>query len=296
MNLIVVVGPTASGKTWLGVRAAHRLGTEIISADSRQVYRGLDLGSGKDRDLYRRVEPSVRCHLLDVADPDEPYTLYHYQRDVYAVLRAWRSERPMLLVGGTGLYVEAVLKQYRIANVPEDAALRRQLQSVTREELERRLGEIDPELAGATDRSSKKRMIRALEIHEASRRGPVSHSTPLGRELSFRVFRVAVPRELLHARIEARLDERLNAGLLEEVQGLMDAGLSWERLKMLGLEYREVASCLRGDKTESEMRDDLLREIRRFAKRQETWFNGLPRRGISVRSVGPEAVDRLIES
>jgi len=292
LRLLVIVGPTASGKTRFGVNLAHALGSEIVSADSRQVYRGLDIGSGKDMQEYRQVTPAVRCHLIDVADPRSVYTVFHYQRDCYRVLEDRQPEIskgdvPLLMVGGTGLYVEAVLRGYRIANVPEDVELRRRLMQREHDELVRELGDLDPELARRTDCHSKKRVVRALEIVSYGRRRPVCHSDP-PPPFGFAVFGIHVPREELFRRIDVRLDERLEQGLVAEVQELLDAGVAPERMELLGLEYREVTAYLTGAKTEQQMTDDLRHGIRRFAKRQLTYFRGFPRRGIELTWVGPD--------
>ncbi len=283
VRLLVIVGPTACGKTSLGVDVAHALGTEIVSADSRQVYRGLDIGSGKDLEEYRRVTPPVRCHLIDVADPRSIYSLFHYQRDCYDLLERWDgSDLPLVMVGGTGLYVEAVLNGYRIPNVPENVELRNRLMRRDRDDLVGELRRADPELAERTDCSSKKRVVRALEIVDHGQTNPVQYSQPPSVEIEHRVFGIEIPREALHARIDARLDARMNQGLIAEVQGLLSAGVTPERMRQLGLEYREVTAHLMGEKTIDRMLDDLRQEIRRLAKRQSTWFRGLPRRGINV--------------
>jgi len=292
LRLLVIVGPTASGKTRFGVNLAHALGSEIVSADSRQVYRGLDIGSGKDMQEYRQVTPPVRCHLIDVADPRSVYTVFHYQRDCYRVLEdrkpeISRGDVPLLMVGGTGLYVEAVLRGYRIANVPEDVELRRRLMQRDHDELVRELASLDPELARRTDCDSKKRVVRALEIVSYGRRQPVCYSDP-PPPFDFAVFGIHVPHEELFQRIDVRLDERLEQGLVAEVRRLLDAGVTPERMELLGLEYREVTAHLTGAKTEQQMIDDLRHGIRRFAKRQLTYFRGFPRRGIDLTWVGPD--------
>jgi len=299
VRLLVVVGPTACGKTRLGVDVAHRIGSEIVSADSRQVYRGLDIGTGKDLLEYRRLAPAVACHLIDVADPASAYSVFRYQADCYRLLAKkaaqppFDSGVPLLMVGGTGLYVEAVLRGYRIANVPEDVALRRSLMLRDHEELVRELRRDDPELFRRTDCDSKKRVVRALEIVSHARREPVRYSEPSPVSIEYAVYGVDLPREELSRRIDARLEARLEQGLIAEVEGLLDAGITLQRMAQLGLEYREVTAHLTGEKTERQMLEDLRRGIRRFAKRQMTWFRGLPRRGIEVRWVRPEDGARL---
>jgi tRNA dimethylallyltransferase len=292
--LLVIVGPNAVGKTRLGVRVAHALGSEILSADSRQVYRGLDIGAGKDLEEYRQVSPPVPYHLIDVADPRTIYSLFHYQRDCYRILERTATQRPysvgvpLVLVGGTGLYVEAVLRGYRIANVPEDKELRERLMRRDHGELTAELRRLDPELARQTDCSSKKRVVRALEIAEYARHHAVRYSRPPPATIEHAVFAVEIEREELHRRIDARLLSRIDQGLLREVQGLLDRGVTPARMELLGLEYREVTAFLTGRKSEQLMIDDLRRGIRRLAKRQMTWFRGLPRRGIDVSWIGPD--------
>jgi len=288
MRLLVLVGPTASGKTRCGVEVAHRLGTEIISADSRQVYRGLDIGSGKDLDEYRRLTPPVPVHLIDVADPREIYTLFRFQMDCYRLFAqkeqapGFDERCPLVMVGGTGLFVEAVLRGYRIPDVPEDEALRERLESQDHADLSRQLQEMDEDLFRRTDVNSKRRVVRALEIAQHSLNGPVVHSPPPPVHIDAAVFAITVPPDELGARIDRRLDERLGQGLVEEVRGLLAAGLPPKRLAKLGLEYREVAAYLAGEKTREKMVEDLRTGIRQFAKRQRTWFRGLSRRGIDV--------------
>jgi len=300
IRLRVIVGPTACGKTRLGVGVAHALGSEIVSADSRQVYQGLDIGSGKDLDEYARVNPPVPCHLIDVADPRTPYTLFHFQRDCYRLFaeKEGRSPNacgvPLLMVGGTGLYVEAVLRGYRIANVPEDVELRERLMLRDHDELIEELRRLDPELFERTDCSTTKRVVRALEIVKHARREPVHYSEPCPVTLDYRVFGVEVPRAELHDRIARRLDARLEQGLVEEVEGLLATGITPVRMVQLGLEYREVTAFLTGAKTREKMIDDLRREIRHFAKRQRTWFRGLPRRGIEITWIGPDDIDAVL--
>jgi tRNA dimethylallyltransferase len=301
IRLLVIVGPNAGGKTRLGVDVAHALGSEIISADSRQVYRGLDIGSGKDLEEYSRVSPPVPYHLIDVADPRSIYSLFHYQRDCYRILQAKHDEpdfgdgRPLLMVGGTGLYVESVLRGYRIANVPEDVEFRRNQMLRDHGELVEELDRLDPDLARRTDSSSKKRVVRALEIASHARGRPVRYSEPPPVSIQYAVFAVDVSPEELERRIDARLEARLEQGLVDEVQGLLAAGVTEERMTQLGLEYREVTAYLNGSKSKQRMLDDLRRGIRRLAKRQRTWFRGLPRRGIEVAWISSDARDVLLD-
>ncbi len=296
IRLLVLVGPTASGKTRLGVEVAHALDSEIISADSRQVYRGLDIGSGKDLSEYRTVSPPVPYHLIDVADPQEIYSVFHYQRDCYRLFEEQvrkpdhRDERPLVMVGGSGLLVEAVLRAFRIPNVPEDESFRNRGMQREHRELVEELRRTDEDLFHRTDCSSKKRVVRALEIAEYARNRPVVYSPPPPVEIEHAVFAVDVIQDELGRRIDARLDERLEQGMVDEVRGLLASGVSPQRMAQLGLEYREVTAYLIGAKSEEQMVDDLRRGIRKLAKRQRTWFRGLERRGIAVRWI--DAGDR----
>ncbi len=300
VRLLVLVGPTACGKTRLGVDVAHALGTEIVSADSRQVYRGLDIGSGKDLAEYAAVSPAMPYHLIDVADPREIYSVYHYQRDCYRLLehkareQPYAEGRPLLMVGGTGLFVEAVLRGYRIPNVPPDEALRERLMQREHAELVDELRQLDESALERTDRSSKKRVVRALEIarHAQSRGAWLSPPPPVRIEAT--VFALDVPADELGKSIDHRLDARLRQGMVAEVRGLLDAGVTPARMAQLGLEYREVTAFLRGAKSESQMLDDLRRGIRKLAKRQRSWFRGLSRRGIRVSWIGTDHRDELV--
>jgi tRNA dimethylallyltransferase len=289
LRLLVIVGPTACGKTRLGVEVAHRLGSEILSADSRQVYIGLDIGTGKDLEEYRRVSPPVPVHLVDLVPPQVVYTLFDFQRDCYDLLRQKAEEEPfasgsvpLVMVGGSGLYVEAVLRQYRIPDVPEDPELRRRLMAEPHDELVQRLLEESPELAGGTDLASHKRVVRALEVAEHARLAPVAYSEPLGVELECAVFGLRCPRAELKRRIGRRLRERLDQGMVAEVEQALRSGVSAERLHLLGLEYREIVDHLAGPKDRQQMVRDLEAAIGRFAKRQMTYFRGMERRSIPI--------------
>jgi tRNA dimethylallyltransferase len=285
MKLLVIAGPTATGKTALAAELAHRLDTAVVSVDSRQVYRGLDLGTGKDLDEYARFPRPVPYRLIDIADPRDVYSLFQYQEACYTALEelAAAGKQVAVLAGGTGLYLEAVLRRYRIANVPENAALRESLAELPREALEARLRAASPELAERTDMSSRKRILRGLEI--AAAKEPASFSREPRISLEYRVFITEMDRELLRARIDARLETRIGAGLIAEVEGLLAAGVPRARLDVLGMEYREIAAYLAGERDMETMLAGLRHEIHLLAKRQETWFRGMPRRGLPVETI-----------
>jgi tRNA dimethylallyltransferase len=287
---LVIAGPTASGKTALAVEVAHKLRTEVFSMDSRQVYRGLDLGTGKDLDEYARFTPPVRHHLIDIVEPAQVYSLFRFQVDAYVALDTFLGEHgpevPPVLAGGTGLYLEAVLKRYAIAEVPENVALRTELMERDVRVLREELKTLNAELYGRTDLSSKKRVVRALEIAYTPR-GAIPPSRLPDWTLNPLIFVTKLDRPLLRTRIADRLHARLEAGLVDEVEGLHRQGLSWDRLALLGMEYRQVASYLRGDVSLNEMTATLLHEIHLLSKRQETYFRGMERRGLPVHWIGP---------
>lgn len=303
LRLVVLVGPTATGKTRLAVEVAHRLGTEIVSADSRQVYVGLDIGTGKDVEEYSRVSPPVPYHLIDICDPRQVFTVFDFQRACHDVLRAKASEPrfgsgavPLLLAGGTGLYVEAVLRGYRIADVPENPQLRERLMRQPRTELVARLLRTAPELHRESDLTSTKRVVRALEIAEHAKNSPIRSSAPLGIDIGFTVFGVRVDRPEQRRRIAVRVDDRLDHGMVDEVRSLLAGGVSHRRLHMLGLEYRVIASYLRGDMSYDAMRETLKTRIGQFAKRQMTYFRGMERRGVPIRWISPDDADAVLDT
>jgi tRNA dimethylallyltransferase len=301
LEVLTIVGPTASGKTRLAVEVAHRLHSEIISADSRQVYRGLDIGTGKDLGEYASVTPPVPVHLIDVSDPNEVYSLFQYQQDCYRVLRKMEQrapfsdgETPVLLVGGSGLYIEAVVRDFRIADVPANSELRQRLRDRDHEELSAQLKQRWPDLAVETDMSSRRRVVRALEIAEHRETHPARFGAAPGLDLRFLVYGIDVPRAELRRRIGRRLRTRIEEGMVEEVEALLDRGLSPRRLDDLGLEYREISAYLLGEKTWDRMISDLETAIGRFAKRQQTWFRGMERRGVPMRWIGPHGADEIL--
>lgn len=300
IRLTAIVGPTASGKTRLAVEVAHALKSEIVSVDSRQVYRGLDIGSGKDLDEYERTTPPVPVHLVDIADPKTVYSVFKYQRDCYRFLAAaaarspYREGTPLVMAGGTGLYLEAVLKGYRIPDVRENPLLRRSLMGLAVGELVSRLERENPKLAKETDLGNKKRVVRALEIASRERQAPVHYSEPSPVTIKATVFGISCERRVLNKRIDDRLDERLALGLVDEVRRLLDSGLPAARLRQLGLEYREAAAYLAGLKGYDEMVSDLRHGIHRFAKRQQTWFQGMERRGVPVTWIGPGESEAVV--
>jgi len=284
-NCLVICGPSASGKTRLAVQLALILNGEIISVDSRQVYRGMDLGTGKDRDEYITPQGTVPVHLIDIVGPGKIYTLFHFQHDCYQAIEAVRLHgRLPLLCGGTGLYLEAVLKHYDIPNIPEDRDLRNELDHKDKDTLIYELQRIAPDVLARTDTSSKKRTIRALEIaYHRSCTGVKSREQRLPNpELKPLIIGLNPELEKLRTRIKARLLERLELGMVREVEQLIESGISPERVTMFGMEYRFIALYLKRELSFEQMVEQLFRAICQLAKRQQTYFRGMERRGSSI--------------
>jgi tRNA dimethylallyltransferase len=279
-NMLVVLGPTASGKTALGVRLAHAFGGEIISADSRQVYRGLDLGAGKDLSEYVIKGQAIPYHLIDVVDLSHEFSVFEYQQRCFAAFEEI-SRRGVLpvMVGGTGLYIEAVLKGYRMVEAPENPSLRRELAELSNETLSARLIALKPDLHNTTDLTDRNRLIRAIEIAEFSKHHPPAPAP----EIRPFILGTRWERKTLRARIAKRLQQRFDAGMIAEVEGLRKQGVPLEKLHFLGLEYRYIAEFLEGRIASY---DELFQQLRiaicQFAKRQETWFRRMERNGVLI--------------
>jgi len=269
--LIVVLGPTASGKSALGIELARRFHGEIVSADSRQVYRGLDIGTAKVTPQEQALAPH---HLLDVADPCEVYTVARFQQEAIAAINGILARGALpLLVGGSPHYIQAVVDHLQIPHIKPQPELRAQLEARPLADLLLQLAELDPQSAARIDRNNARRVIRALEVCLVSGQ-PFSQqrgaAEPLYRSL---LLGINWPREVLYARIDARVDERLQQGMVEETRDLLAKGVSYERLDSLGLEYRYISRLLRGEfASEAEMAQRLKYAIHDFTRRQLTWF------------------------
>ena len=280
--MLAVVGPTACGKTSLAVDVALAVdGAEIISADSRQVYRGMDIGTGKDIAEYTRDGVTVSTHLLDIVDAGEKYNLFEFQRDFLTSYEDIRSRGAFpVMCGGSGLYVESVLRGYRLLPVPENPELRARLEEKSLEELTVILAGYKS-LHNNTDTDSKKRAIRAIEIEEYYLTCPVEErSFP---QVNALVVGVSVDREVRRERISRRLRERLKEGLVDEVRSLLDSGITPDQLIYYGLEYKYITLYLTGAMKYDEMVHGLEIAIHQFAKRQMTWFRGMEKRGVDIK-------------
>ena len=279
-DLITILGPTASGKTRFAVHLADRLGAEIISGDSRQVYRRMDLGTGKDLDDYRIGDRSVPYHLIDIVEPGTKYNVFEYQRDfLEAYNDIHRRGRKAVLCGGTGLYIESVLRAYRLSPVPQNPELRERLADKSLEELTALLATYKS-LHNTTDVDTAQRAIRAIEIEEYYRQTPLDRR-PFPKIESL-TLGVDVSREVRRERISQRLRKRLDEGMCGEVERLLAEGIKPEDLIYYGLEYKYVTLYVTGQITFDEMAQQLEIAIHQFAKRQMTWFRGMERRGTPI--------------
>ena len=279
-ELITILGPTASGKTALAAALAARLDTEIISADSRQLYRGMDIGTGKDLADYVVDGKSIPYHLIDICDPGYKYNVFEYQHDFFRVFTSLRERGLVpILCGGTGLYIEAVLKGYKLLDVPPNPALRERLREKSLPELEILLASYKV-LHNKTDVDSVQRAIRAIEIEEFYRtQAPdVREYAPLNSLL----VGVAIDRELRREKISKRLRARLDEGMVDEVRRILSNGVAPEDLIYYGLEYKFLTLYIIGKLTYEEMVSQLEIAIHQFAKRQMTCFRGMERRGCTI--------------
>jgi len=297
-NLIVILGPTASGKTGMAARLARDLGSEVISADSRQVYRGMDLGTGKDTSEFLEGGDAVPCHLIDIVDTDYEFNLFEYQKMFYRCFSdiSGRGIIP-IMTGGTGLYIEAVIKGYRMLEVPENSSLREELQRMNLDAMRDRLFKNNPALHNTTDTQDRDRLTRAIEIVEYTKSHESAEETQQPAIRPF-IIGIRLERSVLRDRITRRLKERIDMGMIEEVKNLNNQGVSWERLDSFGLEYRYVSRYLQGKMVFAEMFRQLNTRIHQFSKRQMTWFRRMERRGIIIHWIDNadyDSIKRLVE-
>ncbi len=278
-KLIVILGPTASGKTQLAAKLAYDLQGEIISADSRQVYKKMDIGTGKDLSQYIIHDRRIPYHLIDIVVPESEFNLFEFQKRFYKIFNDLMEKKVLpILVGGTGLYLEAVLKGYDMPHAPIDQELRRELNRKSIDELQKILLELKPRLHNKTDLEDSERLIRAIEIERARS----IKNQPQKPDIDAVVFGIRWERSALRQRITVRLKERLEQGMIEEVMNLHTAGLNWSKLENFGLEYRFISQYLQKKITFDEMTNKLNVSIRQFAKRQETWFRRMEKKGIVI--------------
>lgn len=284
-RMITILGPTASGKTSIAAALASRIGGEIISADSRQVYRRMDIGTGKDLADYEVGGKHIPYHLIDIAEPGYKYNLFEYQRDFHTAYNDITSRgRTPVLCGGTGLYIEAVLNGYALSPVPQNQELRDSLSAKSLDELTAMLKALKEQtgsnMHNRSDVDTVQRAIRAIEIETYNLQHPTSEREMPG--ISSLVIGVDVDRETRRRQISDRLEARLHEGMIDEVKGLLAEGVSAESLMYYGLEYKFVTEYVTGKTTYNDMLSRLEIAIHQFAKRQMTWFRGMERRGIHI--------------
>jgi len=280
-NLITVLGPTATGKTDIAAHLAAQIQGEIISADSRQVYRGMDLGTGKDYEDYYVEGKEIPSYLVDIEDAGKHYNVYRFQTDFIGAFEEINLNNKFpVMCGGSGLYLEAVLKNYRLIEVPPNKELRKELKGKNLEELTNILKELKPDLHNHTDIETDRRALRAIEIEKYYAENPkLDTSYPDIKSLN---IGVDFDREMRRQRITTRLKQRLDEGMLDEVRKLLDSGLTPDQLIYYGLEYKYLTLHLTGDLTFDEMFAKLEIAIHQFAKRQMTWFRGMEKRGTQI--------------
>lgn len=302
-KMITILGPTASGKTPVAAHLAAEIGGEVISADSRQVYRRMDIGTGKDLDDYMVNGHPIPYHLIDIAEPGTKYNLFQYQQDFFDAYETIRSRGAMpILCGGTGLYIEAVLKGYHLSPVPQNQELRDALEGKSLDELTQMLTALKEKtgsnMHNKTDVDSCQRAIRAIEIETYN----LAHPTPK-RELppvESLIIGIDIDRELRREKITRRLKARLDGGMVDEVKALLEEGIPADDLIYYGLEYKFVTEYLTGQSSYDEMFTRLEIAIHQFAKRQMTWFRGMERRGFKINWIDAtlpmeEKVDKIVK-
>lgn len=293
-DLITILGPTASGKTTLAAHLAKCIKSEIISADSRQVYRSMDIGTGKDLSDYCVDGVTIPYHLIDIVDPGYKYNLFEYQRDFLQVYNRIRQKGiTPILCGGTGLYIESVLKGYKLVSVPENPLLRSDLEQYSLDELTEKLKQYK-QLHNTTDVDTKKRAIRAIEIEEYY----LKHKADIPEfpSINSLIIGVDIERDLRRDKISKRLRSRLDEGMVDEVKSILNSGVSPEDLIYYGLEYKYLTNYVIGNISYDEMVAELEIAIHQFAKRQMTWFRGMERRGFSIEWVDATlSIDAKIE-
>ncbi|MDR1544074.1 MAG: tRNA (adenosine(37)-N6)-dimethylallyltransferase MiaA [Prevotellaceae bacterium] len=280
-NIITILGPTASGKTSVATALAAKIGGEIISADSRQIYRKMDIGTGKDISEYIVDNQKVPYHLIDIAEAGYKYNLYEYQRDfLFALAKIEQNGNVPILCGGTGLYIEAALKGYRMTETPVNEVLRKTLENKTLIELREILSKYK-KLHNTTDTETEKRAIRAIEIADYYTHNPIENEKPYPK-LNPLIIGLKIDREKRREKITNRLKLRLENGMLNEVKKLLESGIAAEDLIYYGLEYKFLTHYITGRSSYDEMFAQLEIAIHQFAKRQMTWFRGMEKRGFTI--------------
>ena len=283
IDLIVVLGPTATGKTKLAVQLAHKLGGEIISADSRQVYSGMNIGTGKDLDEYELSGNPILYHLVDILYPMEKYNVARFQNDFHRVFSEIRDRNKLpILCGGTGFYIKAVLMDFQLPTIVPNKKLRDELENWTLKELIHKLDNISPGVSSNSLIDTKRRVIRAIEVTMNIDKDKGIKSKTKSEVQTPLVIGIKYPRDVIRQRITRRLYERFENGMIEEVEYLLQNGMTHERLNSLGLEYRFISKYLQGDIIKDKMITQLNTAIHRFAKKQMTFLRNMEKNGIKI--------------
>ena len=280
LDFIIITGPTATGKTKVAVDIAYQYNGEIISADSRQIYKGMDIGTGKDLNEYSINGIKISHHLIDILDPMKNYSVYDFQQDFYSAYRTIRNKNKIpILCGGTGLYIESTLLNYDLSTKPPpNKKLREKLEELDKEELLEVLASLSSsKKMEQMLLETKKQIIRNIEILKNNAI----------------IFSIDIDREPLREKIKQRLIERIDAGMIEEVEQLINQGMPIDRLEYFGLEYKFIGKYLKSEITKENMIIDLTTSIRKFAKRQRTWFRRMEKRGININWIGPKDYKKL---
>ncbi len=290
LNLVVILGPTASGKTSLAVKLADLFCTEIISGDSRQIYKNMDIGTGKDLFEYNINNRSIPYHLIDIINPNEDYSIHQFKKDFYDVYDdIIKKNKIPILCGGSGLYIESILLNYKIPNIPPDYELREKLQNKRLDSLKNILNQKDDQLYNPTYHVTKRRIIRSIELF--NKKNITSDTKKYHSINDYKVIGIKTNRDVLLQQIKKRLEERLGNGMVEEVEFLIQNGMSLDRLKYFGLEYRFLGEYLFNNISYEEMVNKLNVSINRFSKKQMTFYRRMEKRGIEIKWIQKDELE-----
>ena len=295
IDLIVILGPTATGKTKLAVEIADNLYGEIISADSRQVYRGMDIGTGKDINEYTRNGNKINYHLIDIIDPMEEYNVSRFQKDFNKTFLKIKDRNALpILCGGTGLYIKAVLMDFQIPKIKPDPIFRQYLEKFTLKELINKLNKTSNKLLIKTPLDTKRRVIRAIEVAINNNESVVQNKIKNSIQNPL-IFGIDYTREIIRSRITKRLYDRLKNGMIEEVETLISKGITHQRLDSLGLEYRFINQFILGEISKEEMIIKLNTAIHQYAKKQMTFFRNMEKNGINIHWISEGNIDEILK-
>lgn len=291
-KLIVILGPTAVGKTKFAVQLAHKFNGEIISADSRQVYKTMDIGTGKDLDEYTIGNLKIPFHLIDIINPNQEYNLFSFQNDFYtAINKIVKNKTIPFLTGGTGLYIHSILKNYNLEEVNFNSKRAQYLEKHTKEQLEEILLSLDITLHNVSDSIDKQRLLKAILVAENKSQNRIENNLP-NTNFETLVIGIGESREIIRERITTRLKYRLENGMIEEVKKLIASGITYEKLDYFGLEYKFIGKFLNGESNYNDMFQRLNTAIHQFAKRQMTWFRKMEREGIIINWMGFDDIEK----